>query len=150
MIRVLIHHVVDSFSPSDSAVGVEQGWLMEGLGLVESSSVLGPDDIGVQVLLSLPGSLVEQLGIGLEATGLGAPPIALVHGVVELDVPERSPLESIRLGSIFRVEESFPHSGAPFLVETGVGLESGLFAVAPEEVGSGGVEVLLIFHEATQ
>ena len=143
----LVHHVVYSLVLLQSSMRVEQQGLVEGLGLVVSVTILRSDDVGVQVSLRFPRGLVEELGVGLEATCYCALSIPFLNRIVELVFLDGQSGLGVGLGSILGVEEGLSEGGAPLLVETGVGLESGFFSVASVEAWPSLVEVSLVSHE---
>jgi len=74
-----VHQVVNNFLLLKAAVGIHEIWLVEWLILVVSVPVLSSNDVSVQIILSLPRRLIEQLSICLEPTRYRTLSVALLH-----------------------------------------------------------------------
>ena len=131
-----------------STVRINDGGLVEWLGLVVSVSILGSHNVSVSVLLGGPGSLIKQLSIGLESRGDGASSVALVEGIIVLNLTQWDLGVSIWLGSRGWLQVGLPESGAPLFVNSWMWGEHCCFTVTSEERWSGLIEVLLISHES--
>ena len=112
--------------------------------MVISVSVLSSDNVSMNVWIGSPGSLVEQLGVGLETTGFGASSIALVHGVVEFAVRNWQLDVSVWFGSEIWLQICLSERGAPDFANGLVLVVLGSVSVTSELNGSGFVERLLI------
>lgn len=70
----------------ESSMGIEKIRLVEGLSLIKPISVLRSLDVRVQILLSFPARLVEQLRIGLKPAGNRLFTVLLPHAIVEFAI----------------------------------------------------------------
>jgi hypothetical protein len=122
--------------------------LVEGLGLVKSISVLGSDNVGVQVTFCDKTGVVEKLCVILEAGCEGLGSIALTHVPVEVFIDHWELRMGVWLGSIQWVLVRLSESSAPILLNAWVRFEESFLSVPSEESRSGLIEALLVFQES--
>ena len=147
-VGLCIHQVINLFFLLHSSMRIQEIRLVEWLVLIISVPVLSSDDVSVLVILSLPGRLVEQLGICLEATCNRAVSVALSHLVIEFNFSHWHFYVCIGLCSAVRLQVGLSESRTPLLIQRRVGLEHRGLAVPSEEAGSSLVETSLVGLEA--
>ena len=131
-----------------SAVRVNQCWLVEWLILVVSISVLGSNNVRMRVLFRFPAGLVEELSIVLESWRLVGWSFTCFHCVVKLNVVHTSLQVSVWLGSGFWIQISFSEGCAPLFIQGWMRFQPGFLSITSEESRSFIVESLLISFES--
>jgi hypothetical protein len=86
---------------------------VERLCLIKPVSVLGSNNIGVEVWVGFPRGFVEKLRVCLETTGFGASSISLFHGVIKFAISNWKFEMSIWLSSKVWLQVCLSESGAP-------------------------------------
>jgi len=117
---------------------------VERLGLIKPVSVLGSDDIGVDVGIRFPRGLVEELGVGLEAACFSASSISFCHGVIKFTICNWKFHIGIWFSSKVWFQICFSESGAPLLENCLVLIVFSSVSVTSELHWSSFVESLLI------
>lgn len=146
-LRVNILNIIDLKILLHSSARVDQEALVEWFSLIIPVSVLSSNNVSVSVLLSLPGGLVEQLGVGLEATGDGARSIGLIEGIIELNLSHGHLRVSVWLSSVIWLQVGFSERSAPLFIECLVRGKHGGLSITSEEVGPCFIKIALISHE---
>jgi hypothetical protein len=143
-----VHDVVDLVVLLHSTCRVDQQTLVEWFHLIKPIPVLSSDNVRVSISLSLPGGLVEELGISLESGGDGALSVALFKIIIELHLTHGHLGERVWLRSKVGLQVSLSESGRPLLVQGWMWGKHRSFTVASEEIWASFIEAPLIGHKA--
>ena len=123
---------------------------MERFSLIISVPVLCSNNVSVGILLCFPGSLVEQLSVGLKSRSNSAFSIGALQSIVELNLLHWHLGMSVWLGSIVWLQIGLSESSAPFFVQSGVSSQLSGCTVSSEETRAGLIKSFLISHETTK